>query len=126
MRVVDTNVLVRLIVRDDPKQVEAAESFIAVGAWVPHLAVAETACVLSAVYDLPPSGVATAIEMLLHHRQLTLQDEDVVAAALDQFRKKPSVGFSDCLMLAIATRAGHGPLATFDRDFGKIEGTQRL
>ena len=38
MRAVDTNVLVRLITRDDAKQVAAAEAFVANGAWVPHLA----------------------------------------------------------------------------------------
>lgn len=42
MRAVDTNVLVRLATRDDAKQVAAAEAFIAKGAWVPHLVLAET------------------------------------------------------------------------------------
>ena len=126
MRAVDTNVLVRLIVRDDSWQVAAAEAFIAAGAWVPHLALAETTWVLSTVYELPPPSIATAIDMLLNHQQLTLQDEDVVAAALAQFKRRPAVGFSDCLMVAIASKAGHSPLATFDRDLARIEGTQRL
>jgi len=37
MRAVDTNLLVRLIVRDDLKQVDAAEAFVAGGAWISHL-----------------------------------------------------------------------------------------
>ena len=41
MRAVDTNVLVRLMTRDDSRQVAAAEAFVAAGAWVPQLAVAE-------------------------------------------------------------------------------------
>ena len=51
MRSVDTNVLVRLITRDDAKQVTAAEAFVANGAWVPHLALAEATWVLASVYD---------------------------------------------------------------------------
>lgn len=45
MRAVDTNVLVRLITRDDKKQVESAEEFVSKGAWVSHLVLAETSCV---------------------------------------------------------------------------------
>ena len=49
----------------------------------------------------------------------TLQDPAAVTAALAQFRKKPSLGFSDCLVLEVARRAGHLPLGTFDSDLGK-------
>lgn len=41
MHAVDTNVLVRLAVQDDAKQVAAAEAFVANGAWVSHLVLAE-------------------------------------------------------------------------------------
>ena len=41
MLAVDTNVLVRLLVRDDPKQAEAADQAIAKGAWVSHLVLPE-------------------------------------------------------------------------------------
>jgi predicted nucleic acid-binding protein len=64
--------------------------------------------------------------MLLHHKDLTLQDSDAVAAALDLFRSRPALGFSDCLMLQLARKGGHLPLGTFDRGLGKIEGTQKL
>lgn len=126
MRAVDTNVLVRLMTRDDPKQVAAAEAFVAHGAWVPHLAVAEAAWVLVSVYELRPPAVATAVEMLLSHEHLTVQDSEVVAAALAQFREHPKVGFSDCLMVEVARKAGHAPLGTFDRDLGRIDGALRL
>jgi len=68
MRAVDTNVLVRLITRDDAKQAAAAEAFVAKGAWVPHLAVAEATWVLATVYDRDPTAIATAVEMLLSHQ----------------------------------------------------------
>jgi predicted nucleic-acid-binding protein len=126
MRAVDTNVLVRLITRDDAKQVTVADRFIAKGAWVSHLAIAEATGVLASVYDRDADAVATAVEMLLSHEHLTVQDADVVAAAVAQFREQPRVGFSDCLLVEIARKSGHLPLGTFDRDLGKVDGAQRL
>jgi predicted nucleic-acid-binding protein len=126
VRAVDTNVLIRLITRDDAKQVSAAESFVERGAWVSHVALVEATWVLHAVYKSRPSEIATAVEMLLGHQTLTVQDSDVVSAALEHFRKKPALGFSDCLLLEIARKAGHLPLGTFDRDLGKLSGAERL
>jgi len=64
--------------------------------------------------------------MLLGHRHLAVQDPDVVAAALKHFRAKPALGFSDCLLLEIARKAGHLPLATFDKALSKLEDAHRL
>ena len=126
MRAVDTNVLVRLVTRDHAKQIAAAERFVAPGAWVPHVVLVETVWVLSAVYELGPTEIATAVAMLLNHGDLTLQDADAVAAALEQYRQKPALGFSDCLVLEVARKAGHLPLGSFDRELGKLDGVQRL
>ncbi len=126
MRAVDTNVLVRLLTRDDMRQTALAESFIAKGAWVSLLALAEAVWVLDSVYELRSADQAKAIEMLLSHQQLALQDRETIASALALFRAKPSLGFSDCLMLEMARKAGNPPLGTFDRNLGKIDGAQKL
>ncbi|MGC1727967.1 MAG: PIN domain-containing protein [Steroidobacteraceae bacterium] len=126
MHAADTNGVMRLLVRDDARQTRAAEDFTANGAWVSHLVLAETAWVLDARYERSAEQIATAVEMLLNHKDLTLQDADVVLCALEQFRKRPKVGFSDCLVLEIARKAGHLPLGTFDRDLSRFDGTQRL
>ncbi len=126
MRAVDTNVLVRLATRDDEQQAAAAEAFVATGAWVSQLVLVEAMWVLSSVYDLGPEKIATAVEMLLHHNELTIQEADVVRAALEHFRSRPALGFSDCLILEVARKAGHLPLGTFDRNLGKLEGAHRL
>jgi len=126
MRAVDTNVLVRLVTRDDRKQAAAAESFISKGAWVSTLVLVEGTWVLAAVYELTPPEIATAVEMLLHHKDLTIQDADTVASALEHYRQRPALGFSDCLILEVARKAGHLPLGTFDRDLGKLDGTEKL
>lgn len=126
MRSVDTNVLVRLITRDDVGQVEAAERFVERGAWVSHLVLAEATWVLSAVYERDPAAIRTALEMLLNHEHLTLQDADVVAAAVEQFRRRPALGFSDCLVLEVARKAGHLPLGTFDRTLARLDAAERV
>ena len=126
MRAVDRNILVRLITRDDPKQLAAAETYITKGAWVSTVVLAETAWVLGAVYELGHDEIATVVEMLLSHEHLSLQDTEVVAAALEQFRVAPSPGFTDCLVLEIARKAGHLPLGTFDKRLSKVDGAERL
>ena len=126
MHAVDTNLLVRLVVRDDADQVNAAEAFVAKGAWVSQLVLAETLWVLDAVYHRSPAQIANAVDRMLNHKELTLQDAEVVALALDHFRSRPSLGFSDCLVLEIARKAGHLPLGTFDRNLARLDGTQRL
>jgi len=126
MLAVDTNVLVRLVARDDADQVRAAEEFVGKGAWVSNLVLAETIWVLDSVYDLSRRQISMAVEMLLNHRDLTLQDADVVSSALGHYRGRPKIDFSDCLVLEIARKAGHLPVGTFDRDFAKLDDVQLL
>jgi predicted nucleic-acid-binding protein len=126
MRAVDTNVLVRLLTRDDAGQVSAAESFVAAGAWVSQLVLAEAVWVLATVYELSPAQLSSAIEMVLNHRDLSVEQREVVAAALEQFRRRPALGFTDCLVIEIARKAGHLPLGMFDRGFGRVDGAERL
>ncbi len=123
---IDTNVLIRLLTRDEPRQTAIAESSIQKGAWVPIVVLTEAVWVLSAVYNRSSEELARALEMLLNHDQLTLQDSDAVASALTTFRSKSAPGFSDCLILELARKAGHLPLGTFDKGLAKLAGTQRL
>jgi predicted nucleic-acid-binding protein len=126
MHAVDTNVLVRLLTRDEPKQAALADAFVQHGAWVSVLALAEAMWVLAAVYERDAAQVALAVEMLLNHQHLTLQEPEAVAAALETFRRRPTLGFSDCLLVELARRAGHLPLGTFDRNLGKVDGAAKL
>ena len=126
MRAVDTNVLVRILARDDPKQVRVADEFVVVGAWVSLLALAETMWVLTTVYERDAAEIRASVEQLLNHNDLILQDGDVVAAALETFRSRPALGFTDCLLLEVARKAGHLPLGTFDRNLSKIDGAEKL
>jgi predicted nucleic-acid-binding protein len=126
MRAVDTNVLIRLITRDDAKQTAAAEAFVAAGAWVSHLVLAEAMWVMDSVYELSAEKIVVTVEMLLNHATLIVQDADVVEAALGRCRRRSAPAFSDCLALEIARKAGNLRFGTFDRTLGKIDGAERL
>ncbi len=126
MRAVDTNVLVRLVTRDDQAQVAAAEDFVAKGAWVSQLVLMEAVWVLDSVYELDAGRLATAVEMLINHKDLVVDGSDAVRDALLLYRKESSVSFSDCLVLEVARRAGHLPLGTFDQGLSKLPGAERL
>jgi len=126
MHAADTNVLVRLFSREDERQALVADEFVRKAVWVSHLVLAETLWVLERTYRFDSSKIAAIVDVLLKHETMTLQDADVVAAALDHFRGNARVGFSDCLVLEIARKAGHLPLGTFDRDLSKLDGTERL
>ncbi len=126
MRAIDTDVLVRLIARDDSAQTAAAEAFVAEGAWVSPIVLTEAVWVLSSVYAVGPAAQATAVELLLDHKNLTLHEREVVAAALELFRANPRLGFSDCLILEAARKAGHLPLGTFDGRLGRVGGTKAI
>ena len=126
MRAADTNVVVRLIVRDDEKQVGAAETFVERGAWVSCVVLAESLWVLRTIYSLTDAELVRAVESLLIHAQFVLQDADAVAAALVYFKAKPKNGFSDFLIVELARKNGQMPVGTFDKSLAKLEGTQKL
>jgi predicted nucleic-acid-binding protein len=126
MRAVDTNVLLRILVRDDERQVAIADAYIERGAWVSYIVLAEVLWVLTTNYRRGHAELAAAVEMLLDHNTLVIQDADAVRAALDQYRRNSSLGFADCLIVEVARKAGHLPVGTFDRKMTRLDGTEHL
>jgi len=126
MLAVDTDVIVRLIVRDDEKQAAAAERVVKQGAWLSMLGLAETTWVLSSVYEFSPEQLVHALEMLLENEQLTVEHAAVVESALVLYKARPRVRFADCLMVELARQAGRTPLVTFDRDLAKLAGVKLI
>ncbi len=121
MGAADTNVLLRLLVEDDVDQARAARAFQRAHGpiFVSHVVLAEAAWVLASGYGYRREQVRAVIEMLLETEGIDVQGPATVAAALAHHRAS-SAGISDCLILAIAQRAGAGPLGTFDRKLGKL------
>ncbi len=126
MRAIDTNVLVRLLARDQPAQAKRADAAIENGAWVSLLVLAEAVWVLKSNFELSRTDIAKGVEMVLAHEQLSMQDAEVVVRALTAYSASRKVEFSDCLILEIARKAGHAPMSTFDGDFAKLDGVERL
>lgn len=126
MAAADTNLLLRLILRDDAAQTAAAEAVIAQGAWTSHLALAEAVWVLQSVYGRSPAALAEAVTLLLDASVVAVEHPGVVRAALVLFRKHPRLGFSDCLLVEQARAAGQEPLGTFDRGLARLPGTRLL
>jgi len=126
MRAIDTSVLVRVIARDDAEQVAIADRYLEGGVWVSTIVLAEAVWVLSSRYKRSAADLIRIISVLLTHKEIVLEHSDFVAAALDLFRSRPALGFSDCLILQMSRKSGYLPLGTFDQDLGKCEGVQQL
>jgi predicted nucleic-acid-binding protein len=128
VRTLDTNVVVRLLIGDDPQQTPIAEqaflSAIATGGvYLPDVVLAEVAWVLRG-YDLERATRYQLLERLVRTRGVVVDDIDAVIDALEQF----SLGgdLADQLILARASSAAALPVLSFDRRFASSEGVQLL
>lgn len=128
MRAVDTNVLVRALTGDDDVQSPVARAFIKHNApvWVPHTVLAETIWVLESVYGCGKAQLLDALKGIIDNKDLALEDPSVARAAVALYASKGKSSFDDFLILEIARKAGHLPLATFDKVLGKSEGALHL
>src|ERR1035437_2981975 len=83
MIAVDTNVVVRLLTGDDPKQADAARSLFAAGPiWIAKTVLLETGWVLRSLYGFEESAICDAFTKLLGLKNVHPEDESAVAAAL--------------------------------------------
>ena len=107
-------------------QINAVQTFIENAGWASHRAVAETSWVLGAAHSRKPAQVAKAVELLLGHTQLTVQDAEVATAALEIFRTRTALCYSACMVLEIARKTGHLPRGRLHKSLAKIDGEQGL
>jgi predicted nucleic-acid-binding protein len=127
----DTNVLVRYLVQDDPEQsakathliehrlTERGRGFISVVAMV------ETVWVLDRAYGLDAQEIAGAIERILQVDVLTVENEQEVFAAM--IALKQGVGsFADALIAELGNRAGCRHTLTFDHGALRLAGFRPL
>lgn len=120
MKGLDTNVLVRYLTQDDPKQSERADAFINTAVarhercFVSPVVLCELTWVLRYAYKISKADVVMTIERLLNTRQFELGDRDHVQQALGAYRSGRA-DFADYLIGALAHDAGCDVTATFDR-----------
>jgi predicted nucleic-acid-binding protein len=124
---IDTNVLVRFLVQDDPVQFEKALKLIkrevAAGrpVFINQLVLMETEWVLRSRYAAPKEKIIAAISGLLETVDVQLEDEAAIEEALYMW-KDASADFADCLIAAKNRRMGCRETATFDVKAAKLPG----
>ena len=123
----DTNVLVRFLVRDDEAQFDKARKLIkrevVTGrrVFVSQLVLLETEWVLRSRYGLPKIEIIVAISGLLDATDVQFEDETAIEAALFVW-KDNAVEFADCLIGAQNRKLGCRATATFDLKAAKLPG----
>lgn len=131
MPALDTNVLIRYLVQDDPKQNLEASKFVSrfadidASLFLPTSVVLETEWVLRSVYKFSKESVIGLFVGLLEAREMSLQDEASVERAIFLYREY-NVDFADCLHVAIAYTCDHLPLISFDRQATRVEGIEAI
>lgn len=127
---VDTNVLVRFLVQDDPDQAKAAATLFAglteeAPGFLCREVLVELVWVLERAYGLSRPDIARALDSLLEARELVVEAADRVAIAVDRYRKG-GAGFSDQMIALAGQGAGCQATVTFDRQAGALPGMQLL
>lgn len=131
MPALDTNVLIRYVVRDDNAQFLAARRLInrcvaeGVPLFVPVTVVLEVEWVLRSSFGYGKDDVLNLLSSLFAAAELSLESERALEVALHLYRKG-SADFADCLHVALAAQAGEEPLWTFDKKAAKVPGAELL
>ena len=116
----DTNILVRYIVQDDPRQAASASRVIAAGAregetfFIAHIVLCELVWVLEDVYGYGRQAIAPVLEAILATRQFAFEGKDLLWQALADYREGKA-DFADYLIGRIGLTAGCEKIFTFDR-----------
>jgi len=122
----DTDVLARHVMQDDPRQSPRATRLIEslsaeAPGFVPVVTLVELVWILSGSYGLNRAQVATVLETLLRSRELVIDRVELVAQALSRFGVS-GVEFADALIERIATAVGCDVTMTFDAGAEKVAG----
>ena len=130
MIALDTNVLVRFLVRDDEAQASAANKLLTsltaeAPGFVCREVVVELVWVLERAYGFPRDQIADVLEDLVSTEVLVIEAAGDVAHAAFRYRAA-TAGFSDLMIRAAAERSQALPLYTFDRNAARQEGVALL
>lgn len=127
MKGVDTNVLVRFLVRDDERQYRRAAAALAALAEageeirIDSIVLCELVWVLRAGYGRDRGEVATALDALIEAKSFAIDERDLVREAIGRFRSGKG-DFADYLLGLRNLRAGCEATLTFDRKLRPAEG----
>lgn len=131
MPALDTNVLVRYLVRDDEAQFAAAARLIRASVsrgrtlFVPVTVALELESVLRSSFGYPKAQVLEVLSNLLSAAEPSFESERALEVALHLYRSG-SADFADGLHVALAGQAAELPLWTFDKQAAKVSGAQAV
>jgi len=123
----DTNVLVRLLTRDDEEQARKARALLEKHAaedgalFVSDIVLAELVWILERAYELGRGEIGGAIGALAENATLGFESREVVRQAQALFAESKA-GFADCLIVAKAQAAGCESVVTFDKAMRTLPG----
>jgi len=127
---IDSNVLVRFLVQDDPAQAQLATNVIEcltddAPGFVSREVLIELVWVLERAYRLGRGQIAVAIDGLLSATEMEIEGSDEVTPALELYRND-GFGFADLMIAAAAGRVGAVELVTFDRKAACLPGVRLI
>ena len=128
---IDTNILLRLIVGDEPKQAVAARNLLRDHCspddpgYVGQIVLVELVWTLAKAYGFTRERIAAAIEQILETAQIDVESPNAVAAAVKDYRDGPA-DFADCLLVRMNAAAGCDHTVTFDRKAANLNGFELL
>ena len=130
MIALDTNVLVRYLVRDDPAQAEAARKLVASltrdsPGFIGREVVVELVWVLTRSYGTPREQIATVLLGLLGSESIVIESANDVGRAALGFARGVA-DFADLMVVAAARRQDATPLYTFDHQAARMDGVELL
>ena len=126
----DTNVLVRYFVKDDPKQTRQAADLIdkltpTEPGWVGFAVLLELVWAITRIYRVERGQVTRILDTLLASQDIVVEQGDIVREALQLFRSAKA-DFPDCLIVASAKAAGCSRTVTFDRIAARDAGMELI
>ena len=128
---IDTHILLRLWLDDDPAQNRRIDTLLSAHGCTPgsllvtDVVLVEAVWTLKSAFEQDRQAQSLAVRSLLQETAFAFEDREAVAAALDLF-EAGSCGFADCLVVAKHARQGCEFTATFDRGMRKLPGVQVL
>lgn len=128
---IDTNILLRLWLDDDPAQNKRIDTLLAAHGGTPgsllitDVVLVEAVWTLKSAFEQDKQAQLIAVRSLLEETAFAFEDREAIAAAVNLF-ETTSCGFADCLVVAKHARQGCDFTATFDRGMRKLPGVKVL
>lgn len=128
---IDTNVLLRLLVRDLDAQVRTAEKLVAMHCssadpgYISRVVIIEIVWALKGFYSYNRTQICASIRALLNVSEFEVESADEIHAALKDYETS-AAGFVDCVLARTNAASGCEHTVTFDRKAAKLQGFKLL